>query len=102
MTKFAALSAVFFGCLTQRVVATKLEVTANGQVVGANNDFFAKADLNNDGFISLAEFAHYQNEMGLRGEMEHKAHMGACCDDMNYACGSRGSKGECINGCKSC
>ncbi len=88
MTKFAALSAVFFGCLTQRVVATKLEITANGQVVGANNDFFAKADLNNDGFISLAEFAHYQNEMGLRGEMEHKAAKWDCCDSEGYGCGN--------------
>jgi len=78
MVKIAALAAVFFLRLTQWVVANKVEITAHGQVVGADEGSFAAVDLNKDGFISRDEHAHHQRGVALAAE---KLSLTSVCGD---------------------
>jgi len=77
----------------QVAAASKVEITAHGQIVDAKEDLFAKMDFNSDGFVSRAEFANYQEASTLMEQEAHKAAMG----DVICAKG-QGNNGRCFEG----
>jgi len=77
----------------QVAAASKVEITAHGQIVDAKEDLFAKMDFNSDGFVSRAEFANYQEASTLMEQEAHRAAMG----DVLCATGT-GNNGRCPSG----